>query len=154
MQQESSNPFEIEVFFDGDCPLCLREINLLRRWDRNHRIRFTDIADPEFQPEAIGKTYEELMDQIHGRLSDGTLIRGVEVFRCLYSAVGFGPLVGLSRLPLISQVMDLGYVLFARNRLKFTGRCNSKTCSIKRTTQRRSKNENHDSTHVPESVAQ
>ena len=153
MQQANSNLFDIEVFFDGECPLCLREINLLRRWDRNHKIRFTDIANSEFQPESIGKTYEVLMDQIHGRLPNGTLIHGVEVFRRLYSAVGFGPLVGLSRLPVISQVMDLGYVLFARNRLKFTGRCNSKTCSIKRTTQTRSKNENHDSTQVPESVA-
>jgi predicted DCC family thiol-disulfide oxidoreductase YuxK len=39
-----SAPFEIEVFYDGACPLCLREINLLRRRDRKHAIRFTDIA--------------------------------------------------------------------------------------------------------------
>ena len=49
-------------------------------------------------------TDETLMAQMHGRLPDGTWLRGVEVFRRMYAAVGFGPLVFLSRLPLISQV--------------------------------------------------
>ncbi|CAK8992350.1 Uncharacterized protein At5g50100 [Durusdinium trenchii] len=46
--------FEIEVFFDGDCPLCRREIGMLRRLDRRHKIRFTDIAAADFNPDAIG----------------------------------------------------------------------------------------------------
>ena len=35
-----------EVFYDGECPLCMREIRMLRRMDRRGRIRFTDIAAP------------------------------------------------------------------------------------------------------------
>lgn len=53
----------------------------------------------------------------------------IEVFRRLYAAVGFGPLVLLSRLPLISQLLDWGYAVFARNRLRLTGRCTAKNCS-------------------------
>ena len=34
------------------------------------------------------------MAQIHGRLPDGTWLQGVEVFRRLYAAIGFGSLVG------------------------------------------------------------
>lgn len=116
-------PFRVEVFFDGDCPLCLREINLLRRLDRHQRIRFTDIAAAGFDPSDTGRTWQELMDRIHGRLPDGTVIEGVEVFRQLYSAVGFGWLVALTRVPGISHLADLGYHLFAKNRLKLTGRC-------------------------------
>ncbi len=122
------NP-DIEVFFDGGCPLCLREINLLRRWDRRGKIRFTDISSPDFQAAEVGKTDDVLMAQMHGRLPDGTWLQGVEVFRRLYAAVGFGPLVFLSRFPLISQLLDWGYAVFARNRLRLTGRCSAKNCS-------------------------
>ncbi len=38
-----------EVFYDGDCPLCKREIGMLRRLDRRRWVRFTDIADPAFR---------------------------------------------------------------------------------------------------------
>lgn len=115
--------YRVEVFFDGDCPLCLREISLLRRLDRHQRIRFTDIAAPTFDPASLGLSFQTLMDQIHGRLPDGTLITGVEVFRQLYAAVGLGPLVAVTRLPGLAQLLDLGYRMFAANRLKLTGRC-------------------------------
>ncbi len=126
----ATDAFAIEVFFDGGCPLCVREINMLRRWDRQQRIRFTDIDAAEFSAEALGKTYEDLMARIQGRLPDGTWIEGVEVFRRLYSAVGFGPVVWVTRLSVISQLMNLGYRVFARNRLRLTGRCLGQTCAI------------------------
>ena len=125
------SPYEFEVFYDGGCPLCVREIGMLRRWDRRGKIRFTDIDAKDFNAAEVGKSYDDLMKQMHGRLPDGTWIRGVEVFRRLYTAVGFGPVVFHSRLPVISQGLDLGYVLFARNRLRLTGRCNSETCAVK-----------------------
>ncbi len=122
---------DIEVFFDGACPLCRREIHWLRRWDRRGKIRFTDISSPEFEAASVGKTDHALMAQIHGRLPDGTWLLGVEVFRRLYAAIGFGPLVFLSRLPLISQLLNWSYAVFARNRLRLTGRCTEKTCAAK-----------------------
>jgi predicted DCC family thiol-disulfide oxidoreductase YuxK len=131
MTETPNQPFEVEVFFDGGCPLCLREISFLKRRNRHGRIRFTDIDAPDFCPELYGKTYDELMAKIYGRLPDGTWITGVEVFRRLYSAVGFGPVVSLTRLPVISQIMDLGYHVFAKNRLRLTGRCSAQTCSVK-----------------------
>jgi predicted DCC family thiol-disulfide oxidoreductase YuxK len=122
---------QVEVFFDGECPICLREIDMLRRKDRGRgRIRFTDIAAPSFDPLPLGKDRAQLMDRIHGRLPDGTWIEGVEVFRRLYAAVGFGPLVALSRLPGISHAADAAYALFAKNRLRLTGRCASGACDV------------------------
>lgn len=114
---------DFEVFFDGDCPLCKREIDALRFLDRRRKILFTDIAAPGFDAAPLGKTYRELMDAIHGRMPDGTLVTGVEVFRQLYKAIGLGPLVALTRLPGLSHALDLGYHAFAKNRLRFTGRC-------------------------------
>ncbi|MBI3863259.1 MAG: DUF393 domain-containing protein [Planctomycetia bacterium] len=122
--------FAVEVFFDGACPLCRREMGLLKWCDRGGRIRFTDISDPAFDSQALGKTHDELMARIYGRLADGTWIDGVEVFRRLYAAVGFGPIVWLTRLPGVSQLFDFGYAVFARHRLRLTGRCSEGTCRV------------------------
>lgn len=126
----SSNDFDVEVFYDGECPLCMREIRMLMRRDKKSRIVFSNIAASDFEPSSVGVDMDALMGRIHGRLPDGRIIEGVEVFRRLYGAIGFGPLVLLSRLPGISHLLDLAYHLFAANRLRLTGRCSEETCSI------------------------
>ena len=122
--------FDIEVFYDGACPLCMREIRMLQGRDRRQRIRFVDIAADGFDAASVGLAWETLMDRIHGRLPDGTLVEGVEVFRRLYAAVGFGPLVALTRLPGVSQLLDLAYHAFAKNRLRLTGRGVDGACEL------------------------
>lgn len=129
MSATTNAAWDVEVFFDGDCPLCMREIAMLQRLDALGRIRFTDIAEPGFDPTALGLSWETLMKKIHGRLPTGELVEGVEVFRRLYAAVGFGRLVRMSRLPGISRALDLSYELFAKNRLRLTGRCDG-ACDI------------------------
>ena len=114
---------DVEVFYDGECPLCMREIRMLQRLDQAGRIQFTDIMGAAFEPTAYGKTIQEFMQKILGRLPDGAWIEGVEVFRRLYAAVGFRRAVWVSRLPVIAQLLALGYHLFAKNRLRMTGRC-------------------------------
>ncbi|MCA3300536.1 MAG: DUF393 domain-containing protein, partial [Roseomonas sp.] len=37
-------PAQVTVWFDGACPLCLREIALMRRLDRRGAIDFIDIG--------------------------------------------------------------------------------------------------------------
>lgn len=128
--QASPRDFEVEVFFDGDCPLCRREIAMLKHWDRQARIRFTDIAREDFDAAEAGIPFDRLMAEIHGRLPDGSIITGVEVFRRLYGAVGFRWLVALTRWPGIAWLLDGAYRLFARNRLKLTGRCSTGTCKV------------------------
>jgi predicted DCC family thiol-disulfide oxidoreductase YuxK len=115
--------WDVEVFYDGECPLCRREVAWLKRRDKAQRIRFTNIAEAGFSAEALGTTTQRLMSQMHGRLSDGTWIKGVEVFRRMYAAAGHTWLVALSRLPILAQLLDLGYRVFARHRLRLTGRC-------------------------------
>ena len=121
--------FDIEVYYDGACPMCAREIAMLRRFDHVGRIRFVDISAPRFDADAVGVSPEALMARIHGRLPDGTLIDGVEVFRRLYTAVGFGPAVALTRLPGVAQLLDAAYAGFARRRLRLGGRCDAQTCT-------------------------
>ena len=125
----ASDSWAVQVFFDGECPLCMREIRMLRRLDRRSRIRFTDIAAPDFDASAYGTDQPTLMGSIHGRLPSGEWIHGVEVFRRLYAAVGLGWLVALTRLPGLSHLLDAAYGVFARNRLRITGRCDA-SCAL------------------------
>ena len=130
LTMSESSGSDIEVFYDGGCPVCLREVRVIRRLDRRGRIRFTDIDAPGFQAPEDSPGFDDLMARIHARASDGTWVQGVEVFRRLYTAVGFGPLVALTRMPGIAQLLDLGYRWFAKNRLRLTGRCADGACEI------------------------
>ena len=61
---------KFEVFYDGLCPLCLKEINMLKRLDRHDRIVFTDIAGEGFDAAVdVGVPFDTLMDEIHGRMA-------------------------------------------------------------------------------------
>ena len=126
----SSQGWTVQVFFDGECPLCVREIGMLRKLDRRGKILMTDIAAAGFRAEDFGQTQAALMDQIHARLPDGTWITGVEVFRRLYAAVGLGVVSSFLSLPGVDRVADFAYERFAKNRLKWTGRCDANGCAL------------------------
>jgi predicted DCC family thiol-disulfide oxidoreductase YuxK len=123
----------ITVLYDGECPLCTREVEMLRRRDPEGRAaRFEDIAAPGFDAARYGRSQAELMARIHGVLPDGTLVDGVEVFRRVYAAVGLGWLVAPTGWPLLRPLFDAAYRWFARNRLRLTGRdevCDAHACT-------------------------
>jgi predicted DCC family thiol-disulfide oxidoreductase YuxK len=127
---QATAAFDLELFYDGACPLCRREVRLLRARDRRQRLRFVDISAEGFDAASVGVTWARMMDRIHGRLPDGTLVEGVEVFRRAYASIGFGPLVALTRLPGVAQLLDVAYRVFARNRLRLTGRCVEGACVV------------------------
>lgn len=124
--------WQIKVLYDGDCPLCLREIRFLRARDRAGRIAFEDIAAPDFDPARYGLDRRAVMARIHGVLPDGRLVEGVEVFRRLYEQVGLGWLLAPTRWPVLRPLFDAAYRTFARNRLRITGRseaaCSPEAC--------------------------
>jgi predicted DCC family thiol-disulfide oxidoreductase YuxK len=115
--------WQLNLLFDGECPLCSREVNMLRRLDRDRgRIRFEDISKSDFDATAYGLDDNRVMARIHGMLPDGTVVEGVDVFRRAYAAVGLGWLLAPTRWPGFRYLADLAYRIFARNRLRWTGR--------------------------------
>ncbi|MGC3973267.1 MAG: DUF393 domain-containing protein [Nitrospira sp.] len=124
--------YPLTVWYDGACPLCAREMALMKRLDRKRRLRFCDFSAPDYNVCTSGIPLSELGAVIHAQWEDGTVIRGVEVFRMIWQAVGLGFLTRMSRLPLIDLLAEKGYAWFARNRLWLTGRkvCSGDHCRV------------------------
>lgn len=111
-----SDKQQIEVFFDGACPICSREMAMIRKLDRNHQVNCTDIAARGFDANAQGLDAGAVNREIHGRLNDGRIVTGVEVFRQIYGLLGFRRSVAWSRRPWVGKLLDYSYAAFARHR--------------------------------------
>ncbi|MFM2416167.1 MAG: hypothetical protein RL385_890 [Pseudomonadota bacterium] len=130
--EEAQASWEIKVLYDGECPLCMREVRMLRRFNRRGKLALEDIADAGFDPARYGRSFEALMGQIHGVLPDGRLITGVEVFRRAYAAVGLGFILAPTAWAPLRPIFDRAYAWFAKNRLRLTGRpaCDAGRCAL------------------------
>lgn len=62
------------VWYDGGCPLCRREIALMRRLDRRGAIRFVDVAEPGATDCPIDRG--ALLARFHARDGDRMLSGG------------------------------------------------------------------------------
>ncbi|MEM7772660.1 MAG: DUF393 domain-containing protein [Cyanobacteria bacterium P01_A01_bin.37] len=120
----SSHDWKIKLLYDGDCPLCLREVNFLAKHDDGRGlVNFVDISDAGYSPDDnAGIDYETAMGRIHAIRSDGTIITNVEVFRQTYQVLGMGWIYAATKWPVIGPFVDWVYELWAERRLALTGR--------------------------------
>lgn len=126
--------WHIKLLYDGDCPLCLREVNFLKQRDGGRgRVAFVDIARDDYLPEAHGGIdYETAMGRIHAVLPDGSVVKNVEVFRRVYEILGMGWIYTATRWPLIGPLVDWLYERWAGWRLRLTGRSDLATLVAER----------------------
>lgn len=132
--QATDSQWRIKLLFDGDCPLCVREVNFLKRQDGDRGlIKFVDIAADDYAPEDnAGIDFETAMGRIHGILADGTVIKNVEVFRQIYDVLGIGWVYAITKLPLVGRLADALYGVWADYRTILTGRSDLKTIVAER----------------------
>jgi predicted DCC family thiol-disulfide oxidoreductase YuxK len=116
--------WQIKLLYDGECPLCVREVNFLRHKDDGRGlIAFVDISDRNYSPgENGGIDFETAMGRIHAILPDGTIITNLEVFRRIYTLLGMGWMYSFTKLPILGAIADAVYSLWAKWRLPLTGR--------------------------------
>ena len=116
--------WRIKLLYDGECPLCLREVSFLSKKDAGRGlVFFVDIADDDYNPqENGGVSFEAAMGRIHAVLPDGTVIANVEVFRQVYEVLGIGWIYAVTKLPVIGFLVDKLYEIWADWRLRLTGR--------------------------------
>jgi predicted DCC family thiol-disulfide oxidoreductase YuxK len=133
-QPASESNWKIKLLFDGDCPLCVREVNFLKRKDADRGlINFVDIAAKNYDPaDNANIDFETAMGRIHGVLPNGEIVQNVEVFRQIYDILGIGWIYAVTKLPLVGKLADILYGVWADYRLVLTGRANLQTIVAQR----------------------
>ncbi len=79
---------DVLVWFDGACPLCRREIALMRRLDRRGAIAFVDVSRAEAPGGAAACPIDRpaLLARFHV-LEDGRVVSGAAAFAAMWRAV-------------------------------------------------------------------
>ncbi len=97
------------VWHDGSCPLCQREIALMRRLDKRRTIHFIDAADAQQSNCPIAR--EDLLARFHA-LEDGQLLSGAAAFAAMWRAIPvLRPLGLLARSALVLGLLEQLYRL-------------------------------------------
>ncbi|WP_281646184.1 DUF393 domain-containing protein [Parendozoicomonas sp. Alg238-R29] len=108
--------FPVTLFYDGSCPICMKEINWLYKKDKDQRLHMIDISRGGFSEEYPEMDPEALDRLIHARLGDGRMVTGVDATLAAWEAVNLGSWIAPLRWPLLRSIADLGYRIFANNR--------------------------------------
>lgn len=119
-----SQSWRIKMLYDGECPLCMREVNMLRERNKSYgAINFVDISSKDYSPkDNQDLVYETAMGRIHAILSDGTIVTDVEAFRRLYEEVGLGWVYAVTKYEPVANIANAVYGVWAKYRMEVTGR--------------------------------
>lgn len=101
----------VTVWYDGACPLCTREIALMRRLDRKTRIRFVDVADPS---SSCPLDRGELLARFHAE-EQGRMLSGAAAFAAMWRAIPvLRPIGLLARYRPVERLLERLYLHFLR----------------------------------------
>jgi predicted DCC family thiol-disulfide oxidoreductase YuxK len=104
----------VTVWFDGSCPLCTREIALMRRLDRQGAIVFVDVAGGEA---TCPIDRASLLQRFHAREAGQPLVSGAAAFAAMWRAIPLlRPLGLIARNRWVLRRLDQLYLVFLRVR--------------------------------------
>jgi predicted DCC family thiol-disulfide oxidoreductase YuxK len=104
----------VTVWYDGACPLCVREIAWVRRLDHARRIAFVDVSGDG--PAACPIDRADLLARFHAREGD-RLLSGAAAFAAMWRAIPLlRPLGLVARNPVVLSALEFGYRRFLRVR--------------------------------------
>ena len=116
-----------QVFYDGACPLCAKEIAHYRRLEARAPVRWVDISRDQAALDANGLTKDQAMQRLHLRDAAGAWHTGAWAFAALWSQLpGYRWLAALLRHSRTLPLVDRGYTRFARWRVR--RRCDTGVC--------------------------
>lgn len=105
---------QLTIWHDGTCPLCRREIALMRRLDTRGAIRFVDATTAEAAACPLDR--RDLLARFHAS-EDGKLLSGAAAFAAMWRAIPvLRPLGLLARSPAILAVLERTYRGFLKVR--------------------------------------
>lgn len=97
---------DVTVWYDSGCPLCVREIALMRRLDRHGRIAFVDAVCATDCP----LDTETLLARFHARERGGPIVSGAAAFAAMWRALPLLRPIGiLARFPPMLWLLERLY---------------------------------------------
>ena len=104
---------KLTVWFDGSCPLCSREIAVMRRLDSRRAIDFVDVADDD---SVCPLDRRALLERFHAREGD-TMLSGAAAFAAMWRAIPLlRPLGLVARNRFVLRVLERLYLGFLKFR--------------------------------------
>jgi predicted DCC family thiol-disulfide oxidoreductase YuxK len=99
----------VKVWYDSSCPLCAREIALMRRLDKRSAVRFVDIRAGVDCP----LDRSELLARFHAQEGDGPVVSGAAAFAAMWRAIPpLRPLGLLARNRIVLWGLEKAYLGF------------------------------------------
>ena len=103
----------LTVWFDGDCPICTAEIELMRRLDRASAIEFVDLS----LPGACPNEREARLARLHAQVRGGPMVSGAAAFVAMWRVLpNLRPLAAVASPPPVLWLLERVYRLFLRLR--------------------------------------
>ena len=100
-----SNSHEVTVWYDSQCPLCLREIGLMRSMDKRGAIDFVDVYRGDCPLDL-----ETMLARFHAQEQGGPVVSGAEAFAAMWRAIPILRPVGLlAKFRPALWLFELGY---------------------------------------------
>lgn len=123
---EYNSNIAVELLYDGECPICQREICMLQKKASQAKVKFTDISSIEFLSSGCKVDYNSAMSQMHAIDSQGKMLVGLSAFAAVYARCKLLILSTCLRIPFLKKILEPLYAVFAKNRLWITRREKSK----------------------------
>jgi predicted DCC family thiol-disulfide oxidoreductase YuxK len=112
----------LEVYTDGQCPLCLWTRARVEPLDSGRRLEWLDYHDPAALARAAPHTHKQLGEQMHVRLPDGTWRRGYDAWLAVLDVLpGRRWLARVLSVPPFTWLGPHAYKLIAKRRYQLFG---------------------------------
>ncbi len=111
------------LLYDESCGFCARWVPSWGPWLRRQGYGFRPLQDP-WVAQQTGLHLDDLLRDLRLITLDGQVFCGADVYRqVLASSPWTRTLALLTRIPLLRQLFDGGYRLFARHRYRVSAAC-------------------------------
>ncbi|MEM1173263.1 MAG: DUF393 domain-containing protein [Pseudomonadota bacterium] len=98
----------VTVWYDSQCPLCVREIALMRRLDKRGAIDFVDVYAGECPLDR-----QTLLERFHAQEAGGEMVSGAAAFAAMWRAIPrLSPLGRLARYRPVLWLFERLYRVF------------------------------------------
>ena len=108
----ADTPPTVELYYDGQCPLCSIEMRHLQQLKRDTLI----LTDIHLATDLNQETKRDFLSRLHLRMPDGEMLSGLDASVYAWQQTRFGFLWSWLRWPIVKPLADFIYDKWAQRR--------------------------------------